>query len=58
MCTASGTLPDYGATLIEATFPRTYIDPNRAEGDLDPAMIDGEWPVPLQPGPRRCRAWA
>ena len=33
--------PAHGATLIEATFPRTYIDPNRSEADLDPAQIDG-----------------
>ncbi|MGE8320285.1 MAG: N-formylglutamate amidohydrolase [Comamonas sp.] len=41
--------PAFGATLVEATFPRTYIDPNRSEADLDPAQIDGEWPVPLAP---------
>lgn len=41
--------PQFGATLIEATFPRTYIDPNRNESDLDPAQIEGEWPVPLAP---------
>lgn len=45
-------LPQHGATLIEATFPRTYIDPNRTEGDINPAMLDGDWPVPLQPGPK------
>lgn len=44
--------PAHGATLIAATFPRTYIDVNRAETDLDPAQIDGAWPVPLQPGPK------
>ena len=44
--------PQHGATLIEATFPRTYIDPNREEGDINPAMLDGAWPVPLQPGPK------
>ncbi|WP_156920037.1 N-formylglutamate amidohydrolase [Comamonas composti] len=42
--------PAHGATLIEATFPRTYIDPNRAETDLDPEQIDGAWPGPLSPG--------
>lgn len=42
-------LPQHGATLIEATFPRTYIDPNREEADINPAMLDGEWPVPLTP---------
>ena len=41
--------PAFGATLIEATFPRTYIDPNRSEADLDPAQIEGRWPVPLSP---------
>ncbi|WP_416401681.1 N-formylglutamate amidohydrolase [Alicycliphilus denitrificans] len=44
--------PAHGATLIAATFPRTYIDANRAETDLDPAQIDGAWPVPLAPGPK------
>lgn len=46
------TAPAHGATLIAATFPRTYIDVNRAETDLDPAQIDGTWPVPLHPGPK------
>ncbi|MGN1056989.1 MAG: N-formylglutamate amidohydrolase [Comamonas sp.] len=41
--------PQHGATLLEATFPRTYIDPNREEGDINPAMLDGEWPEPLTP---------
>ena len=46
------TAPAHGATLIAATFPRTYIDVNRADTDLDPAQIDGAWPVPLAPGPK------
>jgi N-formylglutamate deformylase len=41
--------PQHGATLIEATFPRTYIDPNREEEDINPAMLDGAWPQPLAP---------
>ncbi|MEG0317404.1 MAG: N-formylglutamate amidohydrolase [Comamonas sp.] len=41
--------PQHGATLVEATFPRTYIDPNREEEDLNPAMLDGVWPAPLTP---------
>ena len=45
-------LPRFGATLIEATFPRTYIDPNRTEHDINPAMLDGVWPQPLNPGPK------
>jgi len=40
--------PAAGATLIEARFPRAYIDANRAVDDIDPELIDGEWPGPLQ----------
>lgn len=39
--------PEYGATMLYAMFPNTYIDSNRDERDIDPALIDGEWPVPL-----------
>lgn len=41
--------PSHGATLIEATFPRTYIDPNREQEDINPAMLDGQWSEPLTP---------
>jgi len=41
--------PRYGATLLQALFPNTYIDANRHELDMTPDMIDGEWPVPLEP---------
>ena len=40
--------PQYGATMVQALFPNTYIDANRHELDIDPDLIDGEWPVPLQ----------
>ena len=40
--------PQYGATLVQALFPNTYIDANRHELDIDPGLIDGEWPVPLE----------
>ena len=33
-----------GAPLIAATFPRTYIDPNRHVADMDLDLIDGQWP--------------
>lgn len=42
--------PAYGATLIAANFPRTYIDPNRSLADLDPDLLDSPWPEPLAPG--------
>ncbi len=42
--------PGHGATLVAATFPRTYIDPNRNLTDLDPDALDGQWPEELFPG--------
>jgi N-formylglutamate deformylase len=44
-----GDAPDHGATVVAATFPRAYIDPNRAEDDLDPDLLDAPWPTPLSP---------
>lgn len=41
--------PGVGATLIEALFPRAYIDPNRHVTDLDPAVVEESWPGPLNP---------
>ena len=40
--------PQHGATLLQALFPNTYIDANRHELDIDPDLIEGEWPVPVQ----------
>jgi N-formylglutamate amidohydrolase len=42
---------DHGATLVEAVFPRAYIDPNRSTADIDPALFADEerWPHPLTP---------
>jgi N-formylglutamate deformylase len=41
---------DWGATLVEAHFPRAYIDANRSLEDIDPALFDaGEtWPGPVR----------
>ncbi len=44
--------PLRGATLIAALFPRSYLDPNRAADDLDPALIEGAFPYPLRPSQR------
>ncbi len=41
-----------GATLIAADFPRAFIDVNRAADDIDPDMLDGPWPVALNPSAR------
>jgi N-formylglutamate amidohydrolase len=39
--------PAAGGTYLVARFPNTYIDANRGLDDLDPSLIDGEWPDPL-----------
>jgi N-formylglutamate amidohydrolase len=44
--------PEFGATMIGALFPRSYVDPNRAADDLDPALLVGSWPQPLSPSHR------
>jgi N-formylglutamate deformylase len=38
-----------GATLIAATFPRAYLDVNRAADDLDADLLDAPWPGSLRP---------
>lgn len=43
-------VPAVGGTLLHAHFPRTYIDANRTEDDLDPELLDAPWPTPLNPG--------
>lgn len=42
-------VPAVGGTLLTAHFPRTYIDANRSEDDLDAELLDGPWPTPLAP---------
>src|SRR5688500_9671095 len=44
--------PQVGATLLYCTFPNTWVDVNRSELDMDPAIVDGEWPVRLEPTAR------
>ncbi len=36
-------VPKFGAELIAATFPRSYIDTNRDELDFDLSELTGEW---------------
>ena len=40
--------PKHGGTHLCALFPRAYIDPNRAESDIDAELLDGEWPGPIK----------
>lgn len=39
-----GIAPLHGAALLLAHFPRCYIDANRAPDDIDPEILEGEWP--------------
>src|SRR5437867_478142 len=43
--------PHYGATLIGAVFPRSYIDVNRAVDDVDPGLLARPLPPALVPRP-------
>lgn len=40
--------PELGGTLLYACFPNMYIDTNRSARDIDPSLIDGEWPGPIE----------
>ena len=41
--------PAFGATLIEANFPRAYIDANRSLADVDVALLADAWNEPITP---------
>lgn len=36
--------PALGIAWIEALFPRSYLDANRSDREIDVAMLDGQWP--------------
>ena len=38
-----------GVPLLAALFPRTYLDPNRHAGDIDPDMLAEPWPDAFLP---------
>jgi len=42
--------PAHGAPLLEALFPRSYIDANRGLADIDPSLLADAWPGELAPG--------
>jgi N-formylglutamate deformylase len=44
--------PDHGAVLLTADFPRSYIDVNRCEKDIDPDLLDDLWPHEIAPTAR------
>jgi N-formylglutamate deformylase len=39
--------PSHGASLLAALFPRSYVDPNRHEHDVDPKLLAEPWPDPV-----------
>jgi N-formylglutamate deformylase len=44
--------PAVGGTLLYCCFPNTWVDVNRSESDMDPAVVDGRWPKELKPTAR------
>ncbi len=44
-----------GVAIVQAQFPRSYIDVNRGEDDLDPALLSEAWQGPLAPSERTLR---
>jgi N-formylglutamate deformylase len=49
--TLFGSVPGVGASLLRAEFPRSFIDVNRAEADIDPLLLNAPWPGPLSNAP-------
>lgn len=43
--------PELGVAWVEALFPRSYLDVNRNTTEVDPEMLDGAWPGPLETDP-------
>lgn len=44
--------PSFGADLLCAHFPRSYIDVNRCEKDIDVDLLEDIWPDEMFPTPR------
>lgn len=40
--------PSLGGTLLFACFPNMYIDANRSARDIDPELVEGDWPGPIE----------
>lgn len=39
--------PRHGAVFLKALFPRSYIDPNRHEDEIDLTIMEEDWPNPV-----------
>lgn len=47
--------PAHGAALLAALFPRSYVDPNRHEQEIDTLLLNEPWPHPIVPSHRSAR---
>lgn len=47
-----GDAPALGVPLIEARFPRAYIDANRGDEEIDGLLLDAPWPEPVPDSPK------
>jgi N-formylglutamate amidohydrolase len=41
-----------GASFLSALFPRSYVDPNRHETEIDPLLLADPWPGEIRPSER------
>ncbi len=41
-------VPEVGAPLLYACFPRSFLDPNRSLSDMDPQIVDEPWLHPVR----------
>jgi N-formylglutamate deformylase len=46
-----GFAPDLGAPLLLAHFPRSFMDVNRSLLDMDPVLVERDWPDPVRDSP-------
>ncbi len=44
--------PAHGAAFLTADFPRSYIDVNRCEQDIDEDLLESPWPAEIRPTAR------
>jgi len=45
----------YGVAVLDALYPRSYIDLNRTATDIDPELLSEPWPTPLAPTEKTVR---
>lgn len=45
----------YGIAVLDALYPRSYIDLNRTATDIDPELLSEPWPTPLAPTEKTVR---